>query len=104
MFSTETPLADRTGANACLISRGARPCPRPAFLVRARNAWMTLSAVSGALGVLDGPVQRGAGDLHGPGGVAGRELAQRGPNIARAKIPQRPPADVLQQRLQQTLI
>ena len=48
MFSTETPLADRTDTNVCLISRGAQPCPRPAFLVIARNAWMTLSAVSGA--------------------------------------------------------
>ena len=47
MFSTGTPLADRTDTNVCLISRGAQPCPSPAFSVSVRNARITLFALSG---------------------------------------------------------
>ena len=47
MFSTGTPLADKTETKVCLISRGAQSGPSPAFLVMIRNARMTLFAVSG---------------------------------------------------------
>src|SRR6516164_3288531 len=54
--------------------------------------------------MLDSTVQRVAGDLEGPGGVTGCELAQSGPDLACAEVPERPGADDLQYRLQQALI
>src|SRR5215470_17069034 len=47
MLSTGTPLADRTDTKVCLISRGTQSRPRSAFRVSARNARITLLAVSG---------------------------------------------------------
>src|SRR5262249_44373082 len=56
------------------------------------------------LGVPDRTVQRVAGDLEGPGGVAGCELAQSGPDVACAEVSERTGSDDLQYRLQQALI
>jgi hypothetical protein len=52
----------------------------------------------------DRPFQRVPGDLQRPGGVAGRELAERRPDITRAKVTQQPGADPFEHRLQQALV
>ena len=97
------PSAAASNAFACsseklLDGRPVRPCggcTRAATLRPTRSlAWACRIARSSEV----------AGDLQGPGGVAGCELAQGRPHIARAEAPQRPAADDLQHRLQQALV
>ena len=52
----------------------------------------------------DRSLQREPGDLQRPGGVAGRELAEPRPDIARAQDAQRPGAYRIKQRPEQALV
>jgi hypothetical protein len=54
--------------------------------------------------VPDRPFQRVPGDLQRPGGIAGRELAQRHPDITCAQHAQRPGTYGVEHRAQQVLV